>query len=267
MTENICRFIPHRKDYDSIHTINFVLETEVRPYTGLSSQSVYKVHYVIGGAGRLHTLGKIRNLKAGDLFFTFPGFSFTIESGENFSYMYISFLGNRANMIMEQLEISSSNLIFHDCDEIYDFWQKAISMTTDFTDLISESVLLYTFSYLGKKVHTDAPKEKNNPKTVLKIKKYIDDRFADKDFSLATISRELCYNPKYISAIFKKYMGVGISEYLNTVRIQQACTLMDQGFTAICDIANCCGYSDPQYFSKIFKQRTGYTPSEYKKKK
>lgn len=266
MTNNICRFIPHHKDYDSIHTINFVLETEYRPYTELSSQSVYKVHYVLSGNGTLHTVGKTQSLKTGDLFFTFPGYSYSIESREDFTYMYISFLGNRANMLMEQMKISPSNNLLTDCSEVYEYWKNGIHMSSDFSDLISESVLLYTFAYLGKKLCAPALKEKNSSDTVLMIKKYVDERFADKEFSLKSISRELCYNPKYISALFKKSMGVGISEYLNTIRIQQACTLMEQGFTAICDIASCCGYSDPQYFSKIFKQRTGYTPTEYKSK-
>lgn len=265
MNKNICRFVPHHRDYDSIHTINFVLETEPHPYTGLASQSVYKIHYVLRGKGTLHTRGRIQPLAPGDLFFTFPASPFCIETGEDFEYMYISFLGSRANMIMERLGISTANYLLNNCDEICEYWQKGIDMSSDFADLISESVLLHTFAYIGKKLCKDTPERNTNPDTVLKIKKYIDEHFADKSFSLETISHELCYNPKYISSLFKKSMGVGISEYLNTVRIQQACTLMDQGFTAICDIANCCGYTDPQYFSKIFKQKTGYTPTEYKK--
>ena len=105
MSNNICRFIPHHRDYDSIHTINFVLETEAVPYTGLTSQSVYRIHYVVNGRGNLHTVGQIQPLKKGDLFFTFPDFSYSVEPVEDFSYMYISSLGNRANMIMDKLNI------------------------------------------------------------------------------------------------------------------------------------------------------------------
>ncbi|MBO7208706.1 MAG: helix-turn-helix transcriptional regulator [Clostridia bacterium] len=63
--------------------------------------------------------------------------------------------------------------------------------------------------------------------------------------------------------IFKKTFNIGMSEYINTIRIQHSCTLMNQGFTSISDISNQCGYSDPQYFSKVFKKRMGMLPGEY----
>ena len=103
MNENICHFVPYHKDYHSIHTINFVLETKPQPYSSLISQSVYKIYFVCGGKGNLHIPGKILSLSKGDIFFTFPGTPFCIETIEDFSYMYISFLGSRANMIMNKL--------------------------------------------------------------------------------------------------------------------------------------------------------------------
>lgn len=62
-------------------------------------------------------------------------------------------------------------------------------------------------------------------------------------------------------------MRVGISEYVATLRIQQACTLLDQGFTSVKDIAFLCGYNDPLYFSKVFKAKTGVSPREYQKER
>lgn len=74
MNQNICHFIPHHKDYQSIHTINYVLETLPQPYAPLKSQAVYKMYYVCSGSGFIHTLGKIQPLSEGDVFFTFPLF-------------------------------------------------------------------------------------------------------------------------------------------------------------------------------------------------
>ena len=50
---------------------------------------------------------------------------------------------------------------------------------------------------------------------------------------------------------------------LNTVRIQHACTLIEQGFTSVSDIASCCGYADPEYFSKVFRGKMGVSPGAY----
>ncbi len=266
MDENICLFVPYHKDYHSIHTINFVLETKKQVYTSLMAQSVYKVYYVCSGNGAIHTMGQVNELHRGDVFFTFPAVPFCIESGSDFSYMYISFLGSRANMIMEKLKISAHNFIFSDCGDMEAFWQNGFSINPELTDLISESILLYTFSFLGNRyIPADSKSRSNN--VALTIKKYIDDNYSNADLSLDSISAEIAYNKKYVSTVFKRDIGIGISEYLNIIRIQNACTLIRQGFTSVCDIAACCGYTDPQYFSKVFKQQIGMSPSSYVKSK
>ena len=263
MRENICHFVPYHKDYHSIHTINFVLETKPQVYNGLKTESVYKMYYVSSGSGYIHTLGKKHSLSQGDVFFTFPASHFCIESSEDFSFMYISFLGSRGNMIREKFGISGNNFVFKDCAEVGDFWQRGLGTNSELSDLVSESVLLYTFSYIGNKTMQFDSKAKPDSNAVMNIKKYIDDNFSDVDFSLKNISNELSYNPKYISAVFKKNIGIGIVEYLNTIRIQHACTLIKQGFTSVSDISACCGYSDPQYFSKVFKSKMKLSPMMY----
>ena len=262
MESVICHFIPFHKDTLSIHTINFVYETNPQIYERLKSESVYKMYYVCGGQGCIYTPGRITPLSAGDVFFTFPASPFALESKEDFTYMYISFVGLRANMIMERLNISGHNFIFHDADEVHAFWKKGIKTNPQVMDLISESVLLYTFSFLGDRILEKNNRSKQNHNVQL-IKKYIDDHFTDHNFSLQSISNELSYNKKYTSFVFKKHFGLGIVEYLNTIRIQNACTMIEQGFTSVNDIADRCGYSDPQYFSKIFKSKMDLTPSQY----
>ena len=177
-------------------------------------------------------------------------------------YSVISFVGLRGNMIMESLNISSSNFLFHNADEVQGFWEKGILASPKVMDLLSESVLLYTFSFLGDRLLLDNNKPKRHHCVDL-IKEYLDEHFTDHNFSLEDMSRELSYNKKYISNVFKKHFGIGIIEYLNTVRIQNACTMMDQGFTSVKDIADRCGYSDAEYFSKIFKNKMGIAPSQY----
>lgn len=263
MVQNICHFTPYHKDYHSIHTINFVFETKPQEYKALKTESVYKIHFVCSGKGRLHVAGKEIPLHEGDVFFTFPAVPFCIESAENFSYMYISFLGSRANMIMDNMSISPHRFIFSGCGEIYEFWKNGLCSSPETTDLIAESILLYTFHFLGNKIISLNVKRDLKEDISLKIKKYIDDNFSEHEISLKTISDEFSYSQKYVSSVFKKSFKVGISEYLSAIRIQNACTLIAQGFASVSDISNRCGYADPQYFSKVFKQKTGFSPKIY----
>lgn len=260
---NICRFVPYHKDYHSVLTINFVLECQPMVYDKLKSDDMYKMYYVRSGKGRLHIPGNCESLSQGDIFFTLPSVPYCLESVEDFSFYYISYIGSRGNMIMEQLGIRRTNCIFRDCSSVLPLWEECIQSPEELTDIASECTLLYTFTYLGSRLQAGKGNTARTSDTVHKVKKYIDDNFAAPDFSCETLCAALNYNRKYISSLFKRHMHVGIIDYLNTIRIQHACTMMQQGFTSVTDIANLCGYRDPQYFSRVFKERLKVSPRTY----
>jgi len=264
MTEqNICRFVPREASEHNIHTVNFVLETEKQVYTGLRLKALYTVYLVIHGRGKLHTQGQVHDLQEGDLFFSFPAEPFAIESVEDFQYMYISFLGSRGNQLMEKLGISPRSFLFAHCMEIAPVWVQGIQIAAEFSDISSEAVLLYTFAYLGGQRSKSTCGDRQGINLVSAIQKYVDEHFSETEFTLEMLGREMKYNKKYLSTVFKKHMGVGIVEYLHSVRIQHACTMLHQGFSSVSDVAFRCGYSDAQYFSKVFKNRMGVSPRAY----
>ena len=213
--QNICRFIPREDSGHNIHTVNYVLETEKQVYTGLHLKALYTVYLVIRGKGRLHTQGEVRDLQEGDLFFSFPAEPFAIESSDSFQYMYISFLGARGNQLMEKLGISAHTFLFQTCQEITPIWIQGIQSASDFSDISSEAVLLYTFAYLGGRLSQGAPHDRQSINLVSAIQKYVDEHFSETEFSLELLGNEMKYNKKYLSMVFKKHMGVGIVEYLH----------------------------------------------------
>lgn len=259
--ENICHFIPMDTDRGQLDTINFVLETKPQIFTGLKTEAVYKMHFVCAGRGTLHTLGKTTPLKTGDIFFTFPAEAFAIESQTDLEYQYISFLGSRGYKILEQLKISRLSCIFHGHSSLKTFWQNAIEMQSLYPELTAESVLLFTFSHLAASDREQKSLQKGQ--AWAQVKKHLDDHFTDHTLSLSTVGEALGYNPKYLSTVFKRNVGMGIAEYLCSLRIQHSCTLMAQGFTSVGDISAQSGFTDPQYFSKVFKTHMGLTPGQY----
>ncbi|MGL4736451.1 MAG: response regulator transcription factor [Cellulosilyticaceae bacterium] len=72
--------------------------------------------------------------------------------------------------------------------------------------------------------------------------------------------------PTYISKLFKTYKGSSPSEYMMMLRIEKAKEMLLQNPDLLSkDIAQIVGYSDPLYFSRVFKKSTGMYPSEYRK--
>jgi two-component system, response regulator YesN len=68
----------------------------------------------------------------------------------------------------------------------------------------------------------------------------------------------------YFSRTFKDILGYNFSDYINLVRIKKAKELLEKDEISIKEICYSVGYSDPNYFSKVFKKYEGVSPSEYK---
>ncbi len=87
-----------------------------------------------------------------------------------------------------------------------------------------------------------------------------------KDISLDDVSRVVNINPYYFSKRFKEETGVNFIDYLTNIRINKAKELLEDPRLSIKEICNLSGYSDPNYFSRIFKKIENLTPSEYREK-
>jgi AraC-like DNA-binding protein len=61
-------------------------------------------------------------------------------------------------------------------------------------------------------------------------------------------------------------MGIGYAEYLRNLRIKYAVSLFDHGIDSVKNVALLSGFSDPLYFSTVFKTVVGLSPKEYLKK-
>ncbi len=261
--DNICRFIPQRNEPETIHTLNFVYEKNNPRFEKPRLLPSYRLHLVTKGSGVLNMPSQSFCVSEGDLFFVLPSAPYLLEGTEDFEYMYISFIGTRASHILDTLQIGHTNICFHDYGFLEPFWTEAILFGNAAFDLASEGVLLYTLSVLTSRLIQEKVKDSAATATASRIKKFIDEHLGDTNLSLELISDELSYNPKYISRIFKKEMRVSITDYINTIRIHHACTLMDKGFTSVQDISQLCGYRDPLYFSRVFKQALGIAPRKY----
>ena len=73
------------------------------------------------------------------------------------------------------------------------------------------------------------------------------------------------YTPNYFRSIFKKVMGVTPWQYVKDVRMKKAELLLTTTNMTVKEIAFFIGINDQFYFSKIFKDETGFSPSEYRR--
>ena len=98
-----------------------------------------------------------------------------------------------------------------------------------------------------------------------RIKKYIDEHFQE-DIRREDLAELVYLNVDYMSRVFKKDTGVSISAYLIRARVEKAKVLLTESMMPVNAIAQYVGYSNFSYFTKMFKDNTGYSPLEYRRK-
>jgi two-component system response regulator YesN len=117
--------------------------------------------------------------------------------------------------------------------------------------------------------HNQSDKFKNSygEKFVLfkAVEQYITDNLKE-DINLKDTATKFNLSPYYFSRTFKKVFGYNFSDYLNLIRINKAKKLLKDDSLSIKEICYLVGYSDPNYFSKVFKKYEGVTPTEYRDK-
>lgn len=84
------------------------------------------------------------------------------------------------------------------------------------------------------------------------------------DLSLSALSELLNVSSCYLSSLFKKELGITLTEYVTTKRMEHAIFLLNTTSLQIQSIALHCGIPDVNYFSKTFKKYIGKTPKEYR---
>lgn len=70
-------------------------------------------------------------------------------------------------------------------------------------------------------------------------------------------------SPKRFSYFFHKYTGFRPIDYVIHYRMERACELLKAGHFSVKDVASSVGYANPLYFSRLFKKKTGRSPSAY----
>lgn len=266
---NTCRFVPMQNSSEKITTLNFVCERGDSVNKGPFTFSFYRIYFVACGECTVRFDSSSFTAKENDVFIVFPAVEYSFECSEDIQLLYVSFIGMRNEAVLSRLHVTKSKSYFENMSKLRSMWEQAFDCEPEFLDLASESVVLYSFTEMGNRV---AQKKKSYEKyessdSMLFVKKYIDENFTKPSLSLDSVSEKFKYNKKYLSHHFKAVLGYGVTEYINLIRINHACSLIEQNHRFVQDISFNCGYKDPFYFSRVFKKLTGCSPKEMIKMK
>lgn len=111
-------------------------------------------------------------------------------------------------------------------------------------------------SYGNQLQHVSSP-------AVMQAVAYCNENYSRK-ITLDDLSAHVRLNKSYFSQLFHKEMGMSFGDYLESVRIKRAQQLLRENKASMAEISELVGFSNQNYFTKVFKRTTGATPSQYR---
>lgn len=138
---------------------------------------------------------------------------------------------------------------------------KNIDIARSFDELVN--IVIDTFNYM-EDLSQNSLNSKNNTYIIKIVKDYVDKNYRD-EISVSTISKDLNINYNYLSYCFKNETNENLSSYISKIRVEKAKIYLEDFKIPIADISEMVGFSEHNYFSKIFKKYTSFTPTEYRR--
>ena len=233
-----------------------------------------EIEMVTEGEIEITVSGKKHIARAGDIALIPPFKVHSFHTPNNVK-MLIMTLPNfflPASVTFDELTAERDKFVFHASEPLWDYLiatefdktrtRRSFSFPEDQTLVhrLQASIHLILSEFLSV---TEAREVSASENTLSRILLYVATHFTE-DITLATIGEALGYNPKYISTCFSAIDGVSFREFLNSLRIERAKSLLLAGEGTVLSIALDCGFKNESTFHRVFLESTGVTPAKYR---
>ena len=172
--------------------------------------------------------------------------------------------------VSEALHLSDKekNILFECVQKIQTELQENIDVHSQYIIVSSIELLLnYCSRFYGRQMIT---RSQTNKSIIAQIETILNNYFAETNLkeqglpSVKYLAEKVNLSPSYLSDLLKKETGKNAQEHIHFYLIEEAKTYLINTDKNINEIAYSLGFEYPQYFNKLFKQKTGKTPLEYR---
>ena len=262
---------------DALQLVNIGVESTTPGYSfGPAVRDYEQMHFVLAGKGNV-TIGRQRlTVQAGQIFYTPKDIKWYYESDDKtpWEYVWIGFVGEWAKRLIDNIGMNHENLLADIPDmrvasNLREELVRTMSMNTSY---IAMMPIFWKFIQELTRVRGYAPnvktrletfKEKQQNSRIAEIVRRLEREYMN-EISVNEIARDLSVSRAWLSRSFKAMTGKTIKEYVTDLRISHAKDLLTQTPFPISEVAAACGYQNPLFFSRMFKQVTGVSPTEWR---
>jgi len=190
---------------------------------------------------------------------------YTVIDAERVFVIYIDIEKAEGDAERELAKKLSSGVLSIDISYDERFYIEKLSLPRSLSDFPHLIYLLFS-ELFGRLVPTIANEKKGKEvsrKYAFALDEYIEHHYFEK-ICLSDLAASLHLCEKQISRVIKKEYGCSFTEYVNRKRISVAVMMLKHTEMTVSEIASAVGFENNNYFYRVFKQRYGMTPSEYR---
>lgn len=273
MSGDFAILLPHpTSEYTKENHIFFQLftymESDSNYYTRRQNYNSFLLMYTYSGQGVLNYKGKKYHLRKGDCFLIdCRELHEYYTEGTSWHHSDLHFWGKPALLLYKEFtdlgtpvfQNISSSIYNSRLDHILEIYTKPSAHR----DIIISSNIAELVAFIIEKC--DSESLNTSPDAIRYLVKYMESNYM-KPLDLNELSRFSGLSKYHMSREFKKYTGYSPHNYLIEQRLSHAKMLLESTSLAASKIGALVGIADEHRFFKLFKERTGMTPSEYRKR-
>lgn len=239
---------------------------------GWRELSQYELVMVVSGSGVLEMNAKRHALSAGDVFMLFPNVAhyYHTKSNDAWHLKWVAFDGTGCVKMASKLGVTPADPVLHDMQN-----KKMIGALDNIVDHMIEErataamgwfYILYDEIMQVQKYRTECTEDSladSQHEMVKRILLYLTLNY-HKDINVDSVCLWINYSRSYVSHLFKKETGISIPMMINNIRLEKAADSICKTQMNIAEIAKAVGYKSNAYFTRLFLQKYGITPSRYR---
>lgn len=232
----------------------------------------FQLIYVAAGKGHFHFNGKEHIITAGHMVVFRPKEPQKYEyyGTDQTEVYWVHFTGGNVKNILRSYGIKDDMRVI-DCGSGLDYQNHFRAMIQEIqmqkenyeemTELHLRQILITLHRYIN---HSNKVDNSQIAEEIDKATQYFTEHYSE-EICIDDYAKDHNMSTSWFIRNFKQYIGMTPMQYILSIRIYNAETLLHSSLYNVSEVSNIVGYENPLYFSRIFKKAKGLSPSEYRK--
>lgn len=224
--------------------------------------------YVFSGCSRMLIDGTVHELSAGDLGISFPGVVHGYSGADNADTAMMIFapeLSEDFISLLTRTHPANPVLRANELPEDVPYCIRAVCQERmgEYDPRVLRGYIQVILARIMPRLELlNQPPESSD--IAYRILQYLALHFTE-PMALTDLSRALGVSESHLSHTFSRRFHTSFRAYINTLRLDHACTLLSNSEASITQILYDCGFESPRTFNRAFAERYGITPSDYRR--